>query len=499
MAPLLASDDSDDADKMTKQLSSPKMCPRNDLSQDAVSDGKKSTTQQKDSPIRTYSYMSPISSDVDEIPVEKPPRKKSTKQAKRQYMKCLHEEKPRGRIKRHIKKTQRNKDPSPVKSDSELENDVSEESGKKRDRVRIQVRTSLWGSDRNCVTGMGRSCKRQNNIHVSKDSDSETFSNELNKKAHTYRKSNQQYKAFKEKVERRDDSLSDLDNSRPTADQDQAVKAETTDLHVQHIKRSSPKKKEGQVPRKAIPIKCEICSRSIRCKAILKRHMLTHTGEKPFKCEECGKQYTSSSNLRIHQLSHSGKMDYVCNECGQKFTHLPYLKRHLLRHSGKKMHVCEHCGKGFFQKYHLLRHIPIHTRQTAHICDKCDMSFNRTDYLKLHLLNVHQIESNMPEVKLKKHKCEMCDKSFANPASLETHKRIHTGVMPFSCSTCSRQFKQSSHLYSHMITHSSEKPHSCNICQLKFSRKNYLRKHKERMHSAALSSEKGLNHVIDFK
>ncbi|KAI4883253.1 hypothetical protein NFI96_001951 [Prochilodus magdalenae] len=159
------------------------------------------------------------------------------------------------------------------------------------------------------------------------------------------------------------------------------------------------------------PFECTICGRSIRCQAIMQRHMLTHTGEKPFECDECGRRYTSMSNLRIHQQSHTGKMDYSCEECGQKFTHLSYLKRHLLRHSGKKLHMCDQCGKGFIQKYHLNRHLLVHSGKMPYACDKCNASFNRTDYLSLHMRNVHLIEGSGSEsmAKPKKpHKCDLC-------------------------------------------------------------------------------------------
>lgn len=490
----MASNDSSDNISLTphynytttkRQHSLPKTLSKEDLNQytDHTSDQKRSSTEQTDGQGRTYSYMSPISSDDDV----------AEQQARRESVKSLDKKKPKKRIMKAIKGL----------SLAKIEAEPDEEMAQKERSHAGKRATNSEQEARNGITNKAKCIKRPNNkhanSHVTTNSISETFSDESSARApvaktskgkcpvstgvarvaHIASNSNSSGARLTTKSE--DEDAKDFAEHGA---KNCAGKFQKRIKHRHSGSAPSDRKKEGESPRKANPIECEICGRSIRCKAVLERHMLSHTGEKPFECDVCGKHYTSSSNLRIHQLSHSGKMDYACNECGQKFTHLPYLKRHLLRHSGKKMHICEHCGRGFIQKYHLLRHILVHTRQTPHTCDKCGMSFNRTDYLKLHLRNVHLIGSNTSKAKEEKlYQCEMCTKSFANHNSLETHKRTHTGSMPYSCIVCSRQFKQSSHLYSHMFTHSSEKPHACNLCELKFTRKCYLRKHKERVHS----------------
>ncbi|KAF4085635.1 hypothetical protein AMELA_G00097290 [Ameiurus melas] len=489
MSPLMASDDSDgdvaltppppSLGKTTEQRSSPKTLSLNELGQDAdyASDGKDSPTEQKDGQSRTYSYMSPISSDVDDV-AEKPEGTDRTKPVQSRSTKSSHQEKPRRRG--SVRKTLRRSNIATVKSESEMEDYVSEAS----QRVRRQAQMPRKGSDQESRNGVTKKAP------TSRTSDGGASEDEAAKDSaeRQAKNSSSERTSFDEDVKEKPKKPRGKVTPKRKAQALINLLGESDQLEQPTGESRKPrvKEKEGTSPRKAVPIECKICGRSIRCKAILERHMLSHTGEKPFGCDECGKHYTSSSNLRIHQLSHSGKMDYVCNECGQKFTHLPYLKRHLLRHAGKKMHICEHCGKGFIQKYHLLRHLLVHTKQTPHICDRCGMSFNRTDNLRLHLHSVHQIERDLPEAKPEKlYTCETCTKSFVSQASLEIHKRIHTGAMPYSCTVCSRQFKQSSHLYSHMFTHAREKPHACNLCELKFTRRTYLRKHKERVHVGA--------------
>ena len=51
---------------------------------------------------------------------------------------------------------------------------------------------------------------------------------------------------------------------------------------------------------------CQHCSRSFYLMGDLRRHLLTHTGEKPFKCPHCPHAANRKGNMLWHMVSQHG-------------------------------------------------------------------------------------------------------------------------------------------------------------------------------------------------
>ena len=82
--------------------------------------------------------------------------------------------------------------------------------------------------------------------------------------------------------------------------------------------------------------KCAICTKSFVKRCDLKRHLMTHTGEKPYKCEMCEKAFTRNSHLKTHQMLHTGEKPFICPICNKGYTKRSDMRRHFITHSVNK-------------------------------------------------------------------------------------------------------------------------------------------------------------------
>ncbi|XP_028654398.1 zinc finger protein 740b isoform X2 [Erpetoichthys calabaricus] len=76
--------------------------------------------------------------------------------------------------------------------------------------------------------------------------------------------------------------------------------------------------------------------------------------------------------------------NFICDHCYGAFRSSYHLKRHILTHTGEKPFACDVCEMRFIQRYHLERHKRVHSGEKPYQCDRCQQNFSRTDRLLRH-------------------------------------------------------------------------------------------------------------------
>nr|XP_004666451.2 zinc finger protein 42 homolog [Jaculus jaculus]XP_044996646.1 zinc finger protein 42 homolog [Jaculus jaculus]XP_044996651.1 zinc finger protein 42 homolog [Jaculus jaculus] len=117
------------------------------------------------------------------------------------------------------------------------------------------------------------------------------------------------------------------------------------------------------------------------------------------QCPEsgCSKRLRNKAALRKHLLVH-GPRRHVCAECGRAFLEGAKLKRHFRVHTGEKPFQCtfQGCGKRFSLDFNLRTHIRIHTGERPFVCpfDGCKKGFHQSNNLKSHILTHAKARKN---------------------------------------------------------------------------------------------------------
>lgn len=295
--------------------------------------------------------------------------------------------------------------------------------------------------------------------------------------------------------------------------------SQLTDLNKESYKIS-----EGNL----VKFKCSDCAKAYTRFTDLKRHLITHTGERNMSCTLCDKAYYNLSSLTEHykrthhmkvtnevqnlkkqtEISIDGVTKYKCPLCPSITTRFDSLQLHMRIHSGEKPFSCEVCGKSFYVREHLKRHFNNIHMKVGYQCNVCGRILTDSSNLKVHMRNHTGEKKYVCEVcgkgftqwashyyhkfthsKERSFQCSFCEMAFRCPRTLAEHKKthVHSGAK-HTCDTCGNEFNSRKNLTSHMRIHVAGRPHQCNVCNAKFKLRKYLLQHLK-THKRSLNGE----------
>ena len=254
---------------------------------------------------------------------------------------------------------------------------------------------------------------------------------------------------------------------------------------------------------KEVPFVCDIFPLGLS-KENIKTHQNQH-----------GNKQLESSEQEVEKITKGNKDKktrkvYQCELCGKYLKTNAHLKRHMKIHTGVKPFCCDVCGKSFKEKGDVKRHRRIHEKNDSepnvtfvfededtafermkppkekpHKCDLCDKFFAEkwevVRHRRTHTENSQRLNETTEEDKA--HQCDVCYKSFWERRSLNMHMIMHTGEKKHQCNICGRAFLRKNHYNYHMRIHSGEKPHVCDQCGKAFICNSDLTKHFKRVHT----------------